>query len=138
MSSKKNVFVIGLDDFNHQYLNTITNAQNYAFHPLLSFEEVVPGPEFDIPRLFQKAERSLNHFKGSIDAIVSYWDFPAVLMMPILRSKYKLTGRARASKSKTLTLFLYIHHKVLLFVVFSVLKSLNPIPFLLNLELNAA
>lgn len=92
MNAKKNIFVVGLDEFNRKYLKDVSRASEYEFHQLLTFDEVVPGPNFDIPFLLQKAQDQISRFPGSIDAIVSYWDFPAVLMMPVLRKKMDLPG----------------------------------------------
>ena len=38
-----------------------------------------------MPELLAEACLNLKNFNGKIDAIVSYWDFPATLMLPTLR-----------------------------------------------------
>jgi len=92
MNNKKNIFVLGLDDYNLSILNRIKRQDDYEFHGLLDRKEILDGPYFDIEDLLKKARKQLNNFTGSIDAIVGYWDFPAVLLMPILRKEYGLQG----------------------------------------------
>jgi hypothetical protein len=86
---KTNIFVIGLDELNLRVLERIPNAQDYRFHPLLSVPEIQHG-EIPIADLLSKAEAQLNGFDGDIGAIVSYWDFPATTMVPLLCRRYGL------------------------------------------------
>ncbi len=97
---RKNIFVMGLDDFNHQMLSDVSRDEDYEFHALLTMSEIMVGPCFDINHLLSKARKQLNDFKYSIDAIVGYWDFPTVLMMPILRSEFNLSGPSLESVLK--------------------------------------
>ncbi|MGW0700104.1 ATP-grasp domain-containing protein [Streptomyces sp. NPDC002867] len=85
--SKKNIFVIGLDDANLNTLLNVPNAREYRIHPLLTTEELQVG-EVSVPGLLEKAEGILNAFDGSIDAIVGYWDFPVSTLVPILSERY--------------------------------------------------
>lgn len=82
---KKNVFVMALGDFNRRLLQTIAQADQYDFHSLYRTDEIVAVPKYDMAALLRKAGRDLQAFDGSIDAIVSYWDFPTTLMLPTLR-----------------------------------------------------
>lgn len=91
-SEQKNVFVIGLEPVNLRLLKSVRNAGRYAFHGLLTPEEVVTARTFDLEALLEKARRILRDFDGSVDAIVGYWDFPTILMMPILRREFGLRG----------------------------------------------
>lgn len=92
VSRKKNVFVVGLEPFNLQLLKAVRHADDYAFHGLLSYDEIAAAKRFDLEALFDKARRILRDFGGAVDAIVGYWDFPTVLMMPILRREFGLRG----------------------------------------------
>jgi biotin carboxylase len=85
---KKNIFVIGPDDLNWSKLNSLQDAENYRFHELLGYEESHGAPEYNVRNMLEKAEASLDAFSGSIDAIVSFWDFPVSLMVSILGRKY--------------------------------------------------
>jgi len=42
--------------------------------------------------LLPKATAQLEAFSGSIDAIVTYWDFPSSTILPILRRRFGLPG----------------------------------------------
>ena len=79
----KNVFVIGMDDRNHEILRRTPTGRDCRFHQLLSLDELQSG-EVDIDQLLSAAERVLDEFPGSVDAICGYWDFPVTLLVPIL------------------------------------------------------
>ncbi|WP_232796375.1 ATP-grasp domain-containing protein [Roseovarius salinarum] len=89
---RKNIFVVGLDEFNLRLLKAVPGADRYEFHPLLGFEEISGARTFDLEALLDKARRILRAFPGPVDAIIGYWDFPTVLMMPILRREFGLRG----------------------------------------------
>ena len=82
---KKNIFVIALDEFTNKLFDTIHHADNYQYHALLPPEKIISAPNYAMPELIDEARLRLASFGGSVDAIVSYWDFPATLMLPILR-----------------------------------------------------
>ena len=89
---KKNIFVVGLDAFNLRLLQAVRHAGDYAFFGLLDYGEIVGARRFDMAALLDKARGILRSFPGPIDAIVGYWDFPTILMMPILRQEFGLRG----------------------------------------------
>ncbi|QBI18150.1 ATP-grasp domain-containing protein [Egibacter rhizosphaerae] len=80
----RNVFVIGLDEPNRALLELLPAARDCTFHPLLSFEELRGVEHFPIPELLAEAERRLDNFEGSIDAITTIIDFPATEFVPLL------------------------------------------------------
>lgn len=86
-----NVFVLGLEEDNFDTLLDVPHAEQYRFHPLLGPEELLHG-EIDIAALLDKAQRRLEEFDGSVDAIVGYWDFPVSTMVPILTRRFGLRG----------------------------------------------
>lgn len=92
MDSKKNIFVVGLDEFNLKLLRSVRHSHDYAFRSLLDYSEIAGALRFDMEGLLDKARAQLRAFSGSIDAIVGYWDFPTILMMPILRRELGLRG----------------------------------------------
>lgn len=89
---KKNIFVVGLDSFNLRLLRAVRHAEDYAFHGLLDYGEVRSAPRFNMAALLNKARETLRTFPQPIDAIIGYWDFPTILMMPILRKEFGLRG----------------------------------------------
>lgn len=87
--SRRNIFILGLDELNHQELRKLPGAEEYAFHQLLTVEELQAGT-VSVPDLLDQAHRQLDAFEGSIDAIAGYWDFPISVMVPILCQRYGL------------------------------------------------
>ncbi|CAL9371425.1 ATP-grasp domain-containing protein [Streptomyces levis] len=83
----KNIFVIGLDEANVPTLRQVPGAERLRFHQLLTIEELQVG-EVHLPTLLDKAQRVLDGFDGSVDAIVGYWDFPVSTLVPILSERY--------------------------------------------------
>ncbi|CAM2904441.1 ATP-grasp domain-containing protein [Saccharomonospora xinjiangensis] len=88
--SVKNIFVLALDDENTRTLNTVA-GDDYRFHQLLTVEDTQVG-EIDVDALLAKAVSELDSFDGSIDAIVSYWDFPSSALRAVLCERYGLPG----------------------------------------------
>ena len=83
------IFVIGLDDENEQVLRRLPFAEAYRFHGLLGPDDLQHG-EIDFEALLEKARRQLDAFGGEIGAIVTYWDFPASTLVPLLCRRYGL------------------------------------------------
>lgn len=89
---KTNVFVMGLDPFNRKLLEQVRNAENYAFHGLLDNFKITHAARFDQEELLEEARGVLRDFEEPIDAIVGFWDFPSIAMLPILRREFDLPG----------------------------------------------
>ncbi|MFH8795853.1 acetyl-CoA carboxylase biotin carboxylase subunit family protein [Streptomyces sp. NPDC017941] len=83
----ENIFVCGLDEANLPTLSAVPDADRYRFHQLLTIEELQHG-EVSMPDLIAKAQKILDGFDGSVDAIVGYWDFPVSTLVPILGERY--------------------------------------------------
>ena len=80
----KNIFVVGLDPFNHRKLTAIAQKKGYAIHSLLDVR-VIKGPDqIPVEALLANAEETLSSFPGKVDAIVGYWDFPGTCLTPYL------------------------------------------------------
>jgi len=101
---KKNIFCIGLNDFNLRKLQTIRNAENYTFHGLIDPAALLDTEVFQMRDLIATARADLHAFDGSIDAIVVYMDFPVSTMWPILCREFGLP-------SPTLESLLACEHK---------------------------
>lgn len=89
----QNIFALGLDDLGLEELRTLPAAEQYNFRQLLTFEELQEGT-VSLPDLLDRAQRQLDAFDGSIDAIVGYWDFPASMLVPILCDRYGLRSKS--------------------------------------------
>ncbi|SFU67837.1 ATP-grasp domain-containing protein [Halomonas korlensis] len=104
MDDTKNIFVIGLNDFNRQRLETLRGVEHYRFHGVIAPEAVYDTEEFDIAAMLEEATAQLEAFEGSIDAIVGYMDFPVSTMLPILCERF-------GTRSTSLESLLKCEHK---------------------------
>lgn len=91
-SERRNIIVVGLDDFHLRQLLTLPAAKNYAFHPLFSRRELKNPEGFPVRELLEEGCRQLREFPGRVDAVVGYWDFPVSTTLPLLRRAVGLPG----------------------------------------------
>ncbi|UOE18868.1 ATP-grasp domain-containing protein [Thermobifida halotolerans] len=95
-----NIFVIGLDETNLDTLRHLPNLAEYRIHPLLDRAELQEGATIPVADLLAKAQKTLDSFGGSVDAVVGYWDFPVSTIVPILCARYGLHGPSLESVVK--------------------------------------
>lgn len=88
----RNIFVLGIDDFNLAQLKSVRNAAEYRFHSLLTFDEVKAHGTYPFRQVLDQARERLSRFDGRVDAVVGYWDFPVTSAVPILCREYDLPG----------------------------------------------
>lgn len=86
--AKKNVFVVGLNDFNLNMLKNLKGAEDLEFHGLLTPEEIYDTEVFPIDDMIRRAKEELRAFDGTIDGIPGYMDFPVSTMLPILCKEF--------------------------------------------------
>ncbi|MFP3908981.1 MAG: acetyl-CoA carboxylase biotin carboxylase subunit family protein [Archaeoglobaceae archaeon] len=98
--SKKNVFVVGLDDFNLKKMKLTPEASDCEFHPALYISEIREIEQFDMATLVDTAVKRMEEFPGKIDAVVAYYDFPATDILPILAERFGLPGPSLESVFK--------------------------------------
>ena len=89
---KKNIFVIGLDDFNLRMIQSVKNAENYNIYGLLDIHQLIDSGQYRLIDMLELAEDELKKFDGSIDAIVGYTDFPVSTIVPILCKRFDVPG----------------------------------------------
>ncbi len=92
--ARKNVFVVGLNDFNLEMLRHLRGADEIEFHRLLDPALFYDTEEFDIPGMIEQATAQLEAFGGSIDGIAGYMDFPVSTMLPLLCDRFGTTSVA--------------------------------------------
>lgn len=91
----KNIFVMGLDPFNLELLETIDGDEEYRFHTLFEPSEVVHPAGDEFPSLDELRERARNRFAeipGGPDAVMGYWDFPTSVCVPMFARDAGLPG----------------------------------------------
>lgn len=97
---KKNIFLIGLDPFHLEMVRRVRHAEDYLFHSLLDYDEVITPAAYPFDQLLVKAERQLAEFPGTVDAIIVHWDFPASTLLPILCRRLDLRSASLESVLK--------------------------------------
>ncbi len=87
--NKKQVFIIGLDEFNLGKIKKLPEAKECEFQSALDISEIRNVGKYDMKKLVNLCiERIDNH--GQIDAIASYFDFPGTVLIPVIAQKYNL------------------------------------------------
>lgn len=96
---KKQVFIVGLDDFNLEKLKKLPEADNCDFLPALDISEMRNVDNYDIEELINICFRRIEEH-GKIDAVATYYDFPGTVLVPIIAEKYNLNGPSLESIMK--------------------------------------
>ncbi len=89
---KKNVFIIGLDEFNLKMLQSLQHADECNFIGLLDIHALIDSGQYRLADMLALAEQELQRFDGPINAIAGYTDFPVSTMTPILCAKFGVPG----------------------------------------------
>ncbi|MFF8437843.1 ATP-grasp domain-containing protein [Streptomyces bacillaris] len=97
--SRKNIFVIGMDEANRRTLEAVPDADRHRLHPLLTIEELQEG-QVTVDELLARARAVLDAHEGGIDAIVGYWDFPVSTLVPLLSEEYRTVSTSLESVVK--------------------------------------
>ena len=102
--SQRNVFVLGLDDFNRRKLERTSAARDCRFIGLLDPSEILEADYFPIADMLARAQAQIEAFDGEPDAVIGYVDFPVSTMLPILARRFDL-------RAPTLESLLQCEHK---------------------------
>ncbi len=90
--TKKNVFIVGLDEFNKQLLQQLPQAAECDFHAALDISDIRNVQSYDMQHLIDKAVSRMESFEGSVDGVATYYDFPGTVLVPILARRFGLPG----------------------------------------------
>ncbi len=83
----KHVYVVGLDDFNKQELEKLAEYDNFKdcrFHELLSYKELGQTEDVSFDALLNQARELLDNADTPVNGIMTFWDFPAQTLVPLL------------------------------------------------------
>ncbi len=97
---KKNVFVVGLDEFNLRKLKRLPEANDCEFYPALDISEIRNVEKYDMEELISKATKRMRSTPGGVDAVVTYYDFPGSDLVPILAEEFGVIGPSLESVLK--------------------------------------
>ncbi len=84
----RHIFVVGLNEANHERLRRLRGAEHWQFHGVIEPAAVYDTEEFDIAAMLAEATAELEAFGEPIAAIVGYMDFPVSTMLPILCERF--------------------------------------------------
>lgn len=85
----KDIFLLGLLDWQREVLESVHHRDDYRFHSLLEFDELVANPPgFDA--LLDRARRELKGSGVKPAAILCHWDFPSSCLAPVLSKELGL------------------------------------------------
>jgi hypothetical protein len=93
---RREIFILGLDDFQRPLLEALPQARECRFHGLLTMDQLRQGDRIPIAELIDEALTELDRFDGQIDAIVGFWDFPINCLVPILSERLGLPHKPLA------------------------------------------
>lgn len=97
---RKNIFVVGLDDFNLRMIRSVRNAENYNIHGLLDINLLIDSGKYRLTDMLELADKQLREFNGPVDAIVGYTDFPVSTIVPVLCERFGVPGPSLESVVK--------------------------------------
>lgn len=86
-SASKQIYVLGLNEFNRAKLEALPGSGSYSFHGLLTPEEILYAKEFPVASMLSRAEAELREARQPPDAIVGYMDFPVSTLLPLLAQR---------------------------------------------------
>ena len=92
VATASNVFVVGLDDHQHELLERLPGGNGLRTHPLLSMDHLRGVEHFELETLLAKARGELERFPGRVDGITTFIDFPALEIAAILAEERGLPG----------------------------------------------
>jgi hypothetical protein len=88
--AQRNVFIIGLDDFNLEKARATSFSAECEFHGLIDYDKLITPEKYDIQALIDEGLTTLNQFDGPVDAIIAHWDWPVSTIVPILNREMGL------------------------------------------------
>lgn len=92
-SDKKQIIVLGADDYNLGLIKDIPGAKDWDLVPALTREDVQPASgRIDFNELYEQARSVIDDKGGEPDAIIGYLDFPVTPLEALLRQDYDLPG----------------------------------------------
>ncbi|HKJ08165.1 MAG TPA: ATP-grasp domain-containing protein [Gammaproteobacteria bacterium] len=88
MAQVRNIYVLGLNDFNRRKLERLRGAGHYRYHGILDPDRILEGTEFPVAQMLQEAESQIAAAAEPPDAIIGYVDFPVSTMVPLLARRF--------------------------------------------------
>ncbi|RFF27275.1 MULTISPECIES: acetyl-CoA carboxylase biotin carboxylase subunit family protein [unclassified Wenzhouxiangella] len=100
----KNVYVMGLDRFHLDLLETIhDDNEEYEYHALFDKSQIVHPPELAYPSMNDILAHAGELFEAAPappDGVMGYWDLPTSLAVPLVAREFGLPGAPLAAVAK--------------------------------------
>ncbi|MER0239457.1 ATP-grasp domain-containing protein [Fulvimarina sp. MAC8] len=90
--TKRQIFLVGLDEFNLETLKALPHASEFDFVPALTYGEMRDDPDADISALIELAASRMAEAPGGPAGVTSFWDFPGTMIAAILAERFELPG----------------------------------------------
>ncbi len=87
---KKQICVIGIDDFNLEMLNAFEEADNYEYHSVLEVSELQHRKTYSMQNLLEKAITEIDSLDITPDAVIGFWNFPVTCLTPLVAKHFNL------------------------------------------------
>ena len=92
MSEKKNIFILGYEEFTVNMLKQLPMAKNINFHPALTRNEMVSSEDIPAMEIYKKAIDIIESSNVEPDAVMTFWDFPATIVSSMLNARFGTIG----------------------------------------------
>ncbi len=92
--------MIGLDDFGRGLIDELRESSRYDIHQLLPTEAVVKADSYDYDQLVADADAQLGDFDGTVDGVITWWDFPSSGLVPVVGELWDVYGPTLSSVLK--------------------------------------
>jgi len=99
----RNIFVMGINDFQRHRLESIVGAERFRFHGLFTYEELDCSCPRCVRELIAACHRVLDDFEreqAPVDGIIGCWDFPVTSLVPLICAERGLPGPSLDSVAK--------------------------------------
>ena len=90
--ARKNVFLVGLDEFNRETLASLPAQEECEFHAALTLDEMRGDHALTIPEMVERARDRMKKVPGGPAGIASFFDFPGTILAAYLAHEFDLPG----------------------------------------------
>lgn len=90
--ARKNVFLVGLDDFNRETLRNLSNQDSLEIHAALTLDEMRGPDALSIEQMIETATQRMKLVPGGPHGVASFFDFPGTLLAAYLAHTFDLPG----------------------------------------------
>ena len=90
--NKKNIFIIGMNEFHTVKLERLPQAKECNFYAALELEDIRDVEEYNMHHLIEKSIQNIERSGKKVDAIANYYDFPCSVIVPIVADRFNVSS----------------------------------------------